>query len=125
GRELEEERTRRLAVVVDAVRDDAPGPDGLTTLDRACSGAASVAAAASADGHGTRLVTAPDGQPRVLARVDLADLLVHLGRLEPTQGRPLAAVLDDAGDELRGIETAVIVFAPWPENAATSVVPAI
>ena len=57
-REFEEERTRRLVIVVDTERDEG---DAWTPLDRCCSVAASVLDAATAHGQGARLIAARPG----------------------------------------------------------------
>ncbi|HTG46251.1 MAG TPA: DUF58 domain-containing protein [Actinomycetota bacterium] len=110
-REFEEERTRRLAIVVDTERD---AGSTWTPLDRCCSVAASVAEAAAANGHGVRLAAAlPDRSVEVLGRTDGGELLRWLARLEPS-GEPLTAVLDRLGpDELRGVETVVVTHPAW------------
>ena len=88
-REFEEERTRRLAIVVDAARDT-EGDEAWTPLDRACSAAASVALAAVAHGHGARLVPRryERGAVEVLAGADERELLERLALLAPADGRP-------------------------------------
>jgi uncharacterized protein (DUF58 family) len=110
-REFEEERTRRLAIVVDTQQDTG---DAWTPLDRSCAVAASVAEAASAHGHGVRLAAgAPGGEVGFLARADEGEALRWLAELEPS-GVPLVEVLGRLGhEELRGVETMVVIFPAW------------
>jgi uncharacterized protein (DUF58 family) len=110
-REFEEERTRRVAIVVDTERDEG---EAWTPLDRCCSAAASIASAAFAHGHGARLAAAsPDGHVDVLARAEEREVLRWLGSLDPT-GVPVATVAQRLGlADLRGAETVVLVAAAW------------
>ena len=119
-REFEEERTRRLAIVVDTERDEG---DAWTPLDRCCSAAASVASAAFAHGHGARLVAAgADGVIDVLLRADEGDVLRWLASLQPS-GVPVGYVTDGLGvAELRGTETVVVVAAAWKSADAFTAV---
>src|SRR4029079_9800485 len=81
-REFEEERTRRLAVVVDTERDE--GEEG-TPLDLSCSVAASVLGAATAHGQGARLIAARlDLGVDVLPRADRSEMLRWLAHLQPS-----------------------------------------
>jgi uncharacterized protein (DUF58 family) len=111
-REFEEERTRRLAIVVDTERD---AGEAWTPLDRCCSVAASLVDAAGARGTGARLVAAlPGGNVDVVGRSGLAELLGWLAMLAPS-GRPIEEVLDALGPrELRGVERVVVAFPAWP-----------
>jgi uncharacterized protein (DUF58 family) len=121
-REFEEERTRRLAVVVDTERDLG---ESWTHLDRCCCVAASVVDAAFANGHGVRLAGAlPDRTVDVLGRADGRELLEWLARLRPS-GVPLPTVLDRLGpEELRGVETLVVAFPAWRDRDRAPVVSA-
>jgi len=113
-REFEQERTRRVAIAIDTERDRG---EKWTPLDRACAAAASLADAAAAHGHGSRLlaVTA-DGTVDVLARADLGEQLRWLARLAPT-GVSLASTLDRVDPEdLRGLETIVLLVPAWPDQ---------
>jgi len=130
-RELEQEQTRRLALVADVSRDGRPA-DGeaidatLSPLDRVCSAAASIALAALAQGHGARLVTGDHGDAAVLARADERELLERLALVEPTaDARPFPSLVADAAGSLRGVETAVLVFPTWQGNDAEHLVPAV
>lgn len=112
-REFEEERTRRLAVVIDTERDEG---EAWTPLDRACSVAASLLDAASAHGHGARLAAAVGDEVDVLARADEDAAMRWLARLEPS-GMPLATALARLGpEELRGVETLVVVAPAWADR---------
>jgi uncharacterized protein (DUF58 family) len=112
-REFEEERTRRLAIAIDTERDRG---DAWTPLDRACAAAASILDAAAAHGHGSRLIaTTSDGEVDLLARAGLREQLRWLARLAPT-GTSLARTLERLGPEdLRGVETVVLVVPVWPD----------
>ena len=127
-RELEQEQTRKLAIVIDASRDDEAAGEAFTPLDRVCSAAASIALAALAQGHGARLVTgsSDDGELDVLARASDDELLEHLALLRPVaRARPFAAVVADVAPALRGTETVVLVFPTWPDNDAEHLAPAV
>ena len=110
-REFEEERTRRLAIVVDTERDEG---DAWTPLDRCCSVAASVLDAATAHGQGARLVAArPGAGIDVLPRADRTEMFRWLANLQPS-GIRLEAVLGELGPEdLRGIQTIVLALPVW------------
>ena len=127
-REFEEERTRRLLVVIDTERDDEPSaepsagpaaPDpgvtlpAPTALDRCCTAAASLATAALAHAHGARLAAATASGVDVLARADEHDVLRWLAEL-PATGVPLPeATLGVPVDATRGAETVVLVAPAW------------
>jgi uncharacterized protein (DUF58 family) len=121
-REFEEERTRRLLIVIDTERDDEPQV-GPTALDRCCTVAASLASAAFAHGHGARLAAAA-GASDAAARVDLVgrtdegDILRWLAELRATRVPLDDAVLEVPGDATRGAETVVIVAPAWSGNEA-------
>lgn len=118
-REFEEEQTRRLAIVLDASAD--AGEDW-TPLDRSCGAAASVAFAATAQGHGARLVAGTDDGPEVLSRADADELLRYLARVGPA-GAPFAELLAGLDQELRGVETLVLVAPTWRANGAAGPLP--
>ncbi len=130
-REFEQEQTRRLAVVVDTSYDDGAS---WTPLDRACCVAASIVSAARAHGNGARLVTPADAHgrdpvsdvPDILSRAGEEEILERLALLRPS-GVPFRAMLTslDGSPQLRGVETAVLVFPTWRENDAEAVPPAI
>lgn len=106
-REFEEEQTRRLAIVVDSSWDVG---ETWTPLDRICAAAASVAMAALAQGHGARLILPGGDGAEVLARADAGELMHRLARLTPHASMPFGDLVGTLGDELRGVETAVLVF---------------
>jgi uncharacterized protein (DUF58 family) len=112
-REFEEERTRRLAIVVDTECDEG---DVWTPLDRACSVAASVLDAALAVGHGARLAAGTSDGTDVLARADRDELHRWLAALTPS-GRSLVEVLRDLeGTATRGAGTVVVATPLWPRT---------
>jgi len=121
-REFEEERTRRVAIALDTERDRG---DGWTPLDRACAAAASIMDAAAAHGHGSRVLAATaDGDVDVLARSELREQLRWLARVTPS-GVPLPTALDLLGpDDLRGVETIVLLVPAWPDLDTGSMVAA-
>jgi uncharacterized protein (DUF58 family) len=112
-REFEQEQTRRLAIVLDVVRD---AGNRWTPLDRVCCAAASLAMAALAEGHGARIVTASDEGTDVLSRADEDEILERLALIEPDAGADLASTLTELGPALRGVQTAVVVFPTWASN---------
>ncbi|MEO8476478.1 MAG: DUF58 domain-containing protein [Actinomycetota bacterium] len=119
-REFEEEQTRRLAIVIDASLDEG---DAWTVLDRVCAAAASVALAATAQGHGARLIAGTHDGPEVVSRADEDHLLRYLALVMPA-GPTFAALLAGLGPELRGVETAVLIAPTWNANAAAGGLPA-
>ena len=110
-REFEEERTRRLAIVVDTERD---AGDAWTPLDRCCTVAASVFQAAATHGSGARLLAAhPDREVDVLARADEREANRWLAGLEPG-GPTLADVLGGLGtNDVRGVQSLLVVTPAW------------
>ena len=120
-REFEEEQTRRLAIVLDASAD--AGEDW-TPLDRTCAAAASVAFAATAQGHGARLVAGGADGPEMLSRADEDELLRYLAYVRPA-GPSFAGLLEGLEPELRGIETVVLVAPTWSANGADGTLPAV
>jgi uncharacterized protein (DUF58 family) len=119
-REFEEERTRRLAIVVDTERD---AGETWTPLDRCCSVAASVLEAASAHGTGARLIAGlPGGEVDVLLRADTREALRWLARLEHG-GPSLGSVLDGLRhDEMRGVESILIATPVWKGSRSEELV---
>jgi uncharacterized protein (DUF58 family) len=112
-REFEQERTRRLAIVMDTSRD---AGRTWTPLDRTCSAAASLALAALAQGHGARIVTGADGDADVLSRADEEEILERLALVEAGNGGGFATMVAELGPALRGVQTAVVVFPTWVAN---------
>ena len=112
-REFEEERTRRLLVVIDTERDERPSGSEPTPLDRCCTAAASLAASALAHGHGSRLAArTPDGL-EVLSRSDDLAILRWLAELEAAGVGLAESVADLPLDATRGAETVVLVAPAW------------
>jgi uncharacterized protein (DUF58 family) len=125
-RELEQEQTRRLAIVVDPSWDVRPGTEpSLTPLDRVCSAAASVAMAALGQGHGARLVIPGAFDTEVLARTDGREILRRLAVLQPDPGRRFAEGVAALDAELRGVETAVLVFPARRGNPSEALAAAV
>jgi uncharacterized protein (DUF58 family) len=120
-REFEQEQTRRLAILVDAAWD---AGEAWTPLDRVCAVAASVAMAALAQGHGTRLVVPAGADVEVLARTDGAELLERLARLTPAPTPSFLTMIADAGS-LRGVESVVLAFPARRGNDPATLVPAV
>jgi uncharacterized protein (DUF58 family) len=122
-REFEQERTRRLAVVVDTERDEG---ESWTPLDRCCCVAASLLEAASAHGHGARLAAAgAGGDVEVLARADEDTAMRWLARLTAS-ATPFPEALGRLGvDELRGVETLLAVFPVWGDSDLRAVAAAL
>ncbi|HEY6567204.1 MAG TPA: DUF58 domain-containing protein [Actinomycetota bacterium] len=131
-REFEQEQTRRLAVVVDAARDDG---QAWTPLDRVCCAAASVCSTVLAQGNGALLITPGDGHgtdAEGLSGLDVSyrgaqdEILERLALLEPG-GPSFPDVVNSlvAGPELRGVETAVLIFPTWRQNGAEALPPAV
>ncbi|MEW6060288.1 MAG: DUF58 domain-containing protein [Actinomycetota bacterium] len=121
-REFEQERTRRLAIVVDTSAD--AGEED-TPLDSCCSVAASVAFAALGRGRGVRLLAARGGRLEVLARAEPPRILEWLAELRPFGGLALADVLRELGPHLRGVETLLVVLPTWRANATGGFVDAV
>lgn len=112
-RELEQEHTRRLAVVVDTWADVG---EEETPLDLCCSVAASVALAVLVRGRGVRLVAARNGEVDVLLRADPARLLEWLAGLRPFGRMPLEAVVGELGPRLRGVHSVLLAVPSWRVN---------
>jgi uncharacterized protein (DUF58 family) len=121
-REFEEERTRRLAIVVDTWAD--AGTEE-TPLDVCCSAAASVALAAVGLGRGVRLFAAREGVVDALVRSEPPELLRWLAEIRPFGGVPLAGVAAWLGPELRGIESVLLAAPTWRANAGAELAVAI
>ena len=112
-RELEEERSRRLAIMVDTLTD--VGGTG-TPLDACCTAAASIAREAVAEGHGIRSIAATGRNDVVIADdVDELGFRRRLASLEP-DGTTFAGLISRAGDALAGVDTVVLVFPTWRSN---------
>ena len=121
-RELEEERTRRVALVVDTLAD--VGDIG-TPLDACCTVAASIARVAIAEGHGIRTVAMRVGRSvDVWDDVDEGPLRRRLAALVP-DGVPLAETLDRASEAFRDVDVVVLVFPTWRTNGDEALARAI
>jgi len=115
-REFEEEQTRRLLIVVDTEHDAEPDGDEPTSLDRCCTVAASLAAAALAHGHGSRLAAATADGLQLIARSDEAAVLRWLAELAPS-GVPFATAASEVPfDVIRGAETVVLIAPAWDDG---------
>jgi uncharacterized protein (DUF58 family) len=112
-REFEEERTRRLLVVIDTERDAKPSGPEPTPLDRCCTAAASLATSALAHGHGSRLAARTSDGLEVLSRSDDLEILRWLAELEASGVGLAEAAADLPLDATRGAETVVIVAPAW------------
>jgi uncharacterized protein (DUF58 family) len=119
-REFEEERTRRLLVVIDTERD-APPTSEPTPLDRCCTAAASLATSALAHGHGSRLAAATGSGLEVLSRTDDVEILRWLAEVEPSHVRLADASADLPLDATRGAETVVLVAPAWASSEGSLV----
>jgi len=121
-REFEQERTRRLAIVIDTSAD--AGEED-TPLDACCSVGASVAFAALGRGRGVRLLAGQDGRLDMLARAEPIRVLEWLAELRPFGGLQLREVLQGLGPHLRGAETLVVALPTWRANACREVADAV
>lgn len=113
-RELEEERSQRLAIVVDSLAD--VGHEG-TPLDACCSAAASIARVAFSGGHNVRMIAAGQGRSvDVSDEMDEGSLRRRLAAIVP-DGSPLAELVEMGADAFRDVDVAVLVFPTWRMNA--------
>lgn len=121
-RELEEERSRRLVVVVDTLTDVG---DAHTPLDACCTAAASIGAAAIAGGNAIGFVaTGPRGEVEHADDLDLPTLRRALAAVA-TNGMALSWVLGACAGELAHVDGIVLVFPTWRSNADGSLAAAI
>ncbi len=112
-RELEEERSRRLAIVVDTLTD--VGDEG-TPLDACCTAAASIARVALADGHSLRTIAKRPGRSvDVSDDVEEGSLRRRLAAIVP-DGVPLAELVDLGAEAFRDVDTVVLIFPTWRTN---------
>jgi uncharacterized protein (DUF58 family) len=113
-RELEEERSQRLAIVVDTLTD--VGDEG-TPLDACCTAAASIARVALSDGHSMRMIAVRPGRSvDVSDDVDEGSLRRRLAAIVP-DGVPLAEIVDMGAEAFRDVDVVVLVFPTWRTNA--------
>lgn len=121
-RELEEERSRRLAIVVDTLAD--VGDIG-TPLDACCTAAASIIRVAIAQGHAIRTVgMRAGGSVDIWDDVDEGPLRRRLAALVP-DGVPLAETLDRAAEAFRDVDVVVVIFPTWRSNGDEALARAI
>jgi uncharacterized protein (DUF58 family) len=121
-RELEEERSRRLAFVVDTLTD--VGEAG-TPLDACCTAAASIGRVAAGDGRSVRLVTTgARGALHTADELDEGSLRRGLAALVPT-GIPFADTVANIGDVLAGIDEVVLLFPTWRTNGDVALARAV
>lgn len=120
-REFEQERTPRVALVVDDWADDRADDETMSALDACCCAAASIAHAVAARGSEVRLLV-PGGSDRQRSGAD--DVVHRLAYLEST-GVPLQSRLAGLVNELPGEESLVVVFPTWRANDAATLVPLV
>ncbi len=121
-RELEEERSQRIAIVVDTLADVV---DGSSTLDASCIVSASVARVAFSSGHRVRTIAVgAGGSVDVADDVDEGPLRRRLAAVEP-DGMPLADLVDRGTEALRDVDVAVLVFPTWRVHGDGGLVRAI
>ncbi len=121
-RELEEERSQRLTIVVDTLAD--VGDEG-TPLDACCTAAASIARVAFDEGHTLRMISARPGRSvGVSDDVDEGSHRRRLAALVP-DGVPLAEFVDQCADAFRDVDVVVLVFPTWRTNGDGALVRAI
>ncbi len=122
-RELEEERSRRIAVLVDTLTDVG---DVATPLDACCTAAASIARCAFDEGHAIRSLTAtaPRGEIEAADEIDETSFRRRLARLQPN-GIALATAVDAAGTALIGVDEVVLIFPTWRTNGDAALARAV
>jgi uncharacterized protein (DUF58 family) len=112
-RELEEERSRRLAIVVDTLTD--VGDEG-SPLDACCTAAASIARVGLADGHSMRMIAKRSGRAVDVADdVDEGSVRRRLASIVP-DGVPLAELVDMGAEAFRDVDAVVLIFPTWRTN---------
>jgi uncharacterized protein (DUF58 family) len=122
-RELEEERSRRVAVLVDTLTDVG---DVATPLDACCTAAASIARCVFEEGHAIRSLTAlaPRGEIEVADEIDETSFRRRLAHLQPN-GIALATAVDAAATALVGVDEVVLIFPTWRTNGDAALVQAV
>jgi len=122
-RELEEERSRRMAVLVDTLTDVG---EVATPLDACCTAAASIARCAFDEGHAIRSLTAlpPRGEIEVADEIDDTSFRRRLARLQPN-GIALATAVDAAGSALARVDEVVLIFPTWRTNGDAALAGAV
>jgi len=112
-RELEQQRSRRLAIVIDTLTDVG---DAGTPLDACCTAAASIARVAFTEGHRVRfVVSGPRATVEVSHDVDDGSFRRRLAAVVP-DGVALAEVVDRGAEAFRDIDTVVLIFPTWRSN---------
>jgi uncharacterized protein (DUF58 family) len=121
-RELEEERSRRVAIAVDSLAD--VGDEG-TPLDACCTAAASIARVAFAEGHRMRMIAARQGRAvDVSDDVDERSFHRRLAAIVP-EGLPLVELVALGGEAFREVDVAVLIFPTWRTNGDAALAQAI
>jgi uncharacterized protein (DUF58 family) len=112
-RELEQERSRRIAIVIDTLTDVG---DAGTPLDACCAAAASIARVAFTEGHRVRFVESGPGiTVEVSDDVDDGSFRRRLAVLMP-DGVALSEVLDRGADAFRDVDVVVVFVPTWRSN---------
>ncbi len=112
-RELEQQRSRRLAIVVDTLTDVG---DAGTPLDACCTAAASIARVAFTEGHRVRfVVSGPRATVEVSDDVEDGSFRRRLAAVLP-DGVSMAEVLDRGAEAFRDIDAVVLIFPTWRSN---------
>jgi uncharacterized protein (DUF58 family) len=112
-RELEEERSQRLTIVVDSIAD--VGDEG-TPLDACCTAAASIARGSFDEGNTLRVISAQRGRTvDVWDDVDEGSFRRRLAAIVP-DGMPLAELVDIGAEAFRDVDVVVLVFPTWRTN---------
>lgn len=121
-RELEEQRSRRLAIVIDTLSD--VGEAG-TPLDACCTAAASIARVAFTEGHRVRfVVSGARATVEVSDDVDDGSFRRRLAAVVP-DGVALSDVLGRGSDAFRDIDAVVLLFPTWRSNGDSGLARAI
>ena len=122
-RELEEERSRRVAVLVDSLTDVG---DVATPLDACCTAAASIARRVLDDGHAIRSLSsvAPRGEIELADEIDETSYRRRLARLQPN-GITMATAVDASGITLANVDEVVLIFPTWRTNGDAALVRAV
>ena len=116
-RELEQQRSRRFAIVIDTLTDVG---DAGTPLDACCTAAASIARVAFTEGHRVRfVVSGPRVTVEVSDDVDDGSFRRRLAAVVP-DGVALADVLDRGAEAFRDMDAVLLVFPTWRSNGDAS-----
>ena len=122
-RELEEERSQRVAMLVDTLTDVG---DVATPLDACCTAAASIARCALDDGHAIRSLSsvAPRGEIEMADEIDETSYRRRLAGLQPN-GITLATAVEAAGTCLATVDEVILVFPTWRTNGDATLARAV